>query len=249
MAISFVGGITAEGLDNATLSASLTGLTGGSGSTAATGDIVIVIAQHNNNTNTPSPPVVSSSGYTNIASLFADDSNDSNTIVEWKIMGATPDTTVALTNMGLGGRGMSMAVHVWRGVDTTTPIDVTTTTATGTNTGQPNCPTITPTTSGAYVIACGGQSTGNNLHQMNAAPTGYSNFFGTTNSSAAFRANAALASFAWSSGAEDPSTFGVAGDTTSSSWCAATVVLRPSSGGGYTPTPMLHMLQMAGGIL
>lgn len=232
MAISYVGGNTNIGTGSSTVTVDLTALTGGSDSSPSTGDLVIVALNYNGSTNANVPPSVSTSGYTNITSLFSDDSNETNLLIARKFMGGTPDTSVAgAVPGGSGSRAFTVAVQVWRGVDTTNPLDVTTTTDTGIDSSTANPPSITPVTSGTYVIAIGANASGNNDTAFNSAPSGYSNFVNSSGSGGTFtRAGVALASKAWTSGAEDPGSFGVNSTNTSSSWAAVTLALREIQG-------------------
>lgn len=63
-------------------------------------------------------------GYTEVADLFANDTNETNFGVYWKVMGASPDTSATVD--GLGGIDTSVAAvcMVFRGVSTTTPMDI-----------------------------------------------------------------------------------------------------------------------------
>jgi hypothetical protein len=67
-------------------------------------------------------------------------------------MGSTPDTTITFSQTGNADNAGTASILVFRNVDTTTPIDVTTTTATAANTVLANPPAITPTTAGAWII-------------------------------------------------------------------------------------------------
>jgi hypothetical protein len=228
MALTYVGGNTASGAGNTNITISLTALTGGSGSTALEGDIVIVALNYSGNTNANVPPSLVTSGYSSIASLFVDDSNETNLVVARKIMGSTPDTDVEATvSGGSSGRYYTGVVHVWRGVDQTTPLDVTSTTNTGTNSSAADCPSITPTTSGSVVLAVGGNAIANGAYGINGAPSGYTNLKNVTGS---VYSSTAIASKAWTSGAENPGAFSVGGTSISDSWAAVTIALRERPG-------------------
>lgn len=225
MAITYVGGTTATGA-SADYAVSLTGLTGGSDSAPSENDIVVVGTGF-----VKSPgdgdPGVTTSGYTEIAELFATDSQDANLSVNWKRMGSTPDTSVTVKGSGNAGEGAATVVHVWRGVNTTTAIDATTTTATLGNSSQPDGPAITPTTAGAVVInvslVVGSQTSTVQISTL----TGYDNVR-STNTDPGVAVGVGIASKAWSgSGAEDPGTWGGNTATGVACWCSATLALRP----------------------
>ncbi len=154
--LQYVGGTSGVGSGtNTTYSVSLTSLVGGIASAPAEGDLVLVVTGWVNIVD--GTPGVDTAGYTPLAELYANDSRDANMAVEWKIMGATPDTSVVAVGPGIGGDfyGVATVVQVWRGADQSNPIDVTTVTATGTNGAMPDAPSITPTTAGAVILACG----------------------------------------------------------------------------------------------
>lgn len=235
MALQYVGGNSGNSLDDTTTTVSLTALTGGIGSAALTGDIVIVAVGNGANADL-NASISSPTGYSSpLCNLYANDSYDSNLSVFWKIMGVTPDTNVVTTgNSGSASNTNSTVVHVWRNIDSSTPIDVTTTGTTGKDGNQGNSPSISPTTSGAIVlsiVACGHSSTQN---PTAAAPSGYSNLIYLDKSGVTRCIITAIASKVWSgSGAEDPGAFTIDPDGGSAtSWCGATVVLRPSIAAG-----------------
>jgi hypothetical protein len=83
-------------------------------------------------------------------------------------MGATPDTSITLTGGTLSADDAgAVVVQVWRGVDPTTPFDVTQTTATGTNSVLCDPPAITPVTPGAVIVSGGAGG-----HNANTIVTG-----------------------------------------------------------------------------
>jgi len=221
MAITFVG--------------SATGSTGTSGDASFTitlpatqeNDIVIVAVGWSSPSD--DAPGVSTSGYTEIAEIYADDNADANLSVSWKLMGATPDTEViCLTRNSVNVDSVGIA-YVFRGVDTASPIDVSATTATGTNSAVPDPASITPTTAGAFVVACGlGTASYAAGDSSVTPPAGYTNGVSIPSVYCSYGCTLAVASKAWSgSGAEDPAAW--TGWTTSSldSWGAVTVALRP----------------------
>jgi hypothetical protein len=155
MALQYVGGKTASivGSTATVTNVSLTDLTGGLASSPAEGDFVLVAyATHSTADRSIG---VTTSGYAEIAELYANDSRDVNLSVSWKIMGPTPDSAVDISATGATADPGAVAIHVWRGVDAATSLDVTSTTSTGLDSWVPNPPSITPVTSGAVVIAVG----------------------------------------------------------------------------------------------
>lgn len=137
----------------------LTALTGGTSSTASANDIVVIIVHYEGATGgAGGVPTMTTSGYTQIASGFANDSFDSQVAVFYKIMGGTPDTTAVYAASGDGAGATSGTLMVFSGVDLTTPIDVTATTTITTNTVIPSFSSITASssTTGSILIGAAG---------------------------------------------------------------------------------------------
>lgn len=160
--------------------------------------------------------------------LYANDVLDVNAATFWKRMGATPDTSVTIT-CDLSTVLESLIV-AYRGVDTTTALDATTTTATGTNGGTPDPASITTATNGAEVVVFAFSSEPDALTNP---PTNYGNLASNTSASGARNIMHASRNIT-TAGAENPGTFAnVVGDG-SDSWAAMTFALRPAAGGAYT---------------
>jgi hypothetical protein len=170
--IQYVGGSTTTALGGtANISVALTGLTGGIATAPAAGDIVIIAVSIGAVTS----KTYRISTYTQIASLYANDTYDANLQVGWKRMGSTPDTTATITGgSGVSTDGMAIAVHVWRNVDSVTPIDSTPVTAAVLNTAIPAFGAVTPTTSGAVIICAAGS--GHIANAVTYTATSLSNF-------------------------------------------------------------------------
>ena len=137
-------------------SVDLTALTSGTSSTASENDIVVITVHYESATS--GIPTMTTSGYTQIASGFANDSLDSQVAVFYKIMGGTPDTTAVYAASGDAGGATSATLMVFSGVDLTTPIDVTATTTITTNTVIPSFSSITASssTTGSILIGAAG---------------------------------------------------------------------------------------------
>lgn len=231
MAIQYVGGLTASklGATSGNSTISLTALTGGIASAAAAGDIVIAVFGTGTTVDRTLAINDGTTEYTLIGSeLYSNDTFDTSLRVAYKIMGATPDTTVTFGPTGSDEDGGAMAVHVWRGIDTATPLDVTAVTATGINTYLPNAGSITPVTAGAIVIVAGAGGREKDLTGTYAA-SDLSNFIQNQQTTANGAVIAGVGSFAWTSGAFDPAAWTGSGDTTSFSWAAITLALRPGA--------------------
>jgi hypothetical protein len=166
-------------------------------------------------------------GYTNIARIGTMDTYSAGLNVSYKVMSATPDSTFtapATLNTQWAG---AVAIQVWRYVDTTTPMDVTATTSNSTSSRQPDPPSITPTTSGAVILACGGAAhTGSETAVF--TNTGLDNFL-TLGSNDTYDTTVGMYSAMWTSGAYDPTAFTTAVSQTTDSAAAVTLVLRPQT--------------------
>lgn len=145
----------------------------------------------------------------------------------WKIMGATPDTTVTIERQS--ARSSAVLIQAFRGVDTATPLDATTTSASG-GSGDPDSPSITTVTNAAWVITIGLVDDDAPI-TVTTVPSGYSNsnsqdtVIGGTTGAAVVMASKNVASF----GAEDPAAWVL---SSNDNWFAYSVAIRPDSGGG-----------------
>ena len=97
----FVGGKTHAinvGSTGTSTSISLTDLTGGVASAPAENDIVVGVYAVGSTANEPIG--VDTAGYTELAELHFNDTNDANLSVSWKRMGVSPDTEVTVSPTG-----------------------------------------------------------------------------------------------------------------------------------------------------
>ena len=194
--ITYIGGTTSSDSSTITLPAGL-----------QQHDIVFIFEARDTST------LTTPTGYTSIS--LTGTSNPSTSLA-YKIMGATPDTTAAVTN---SSDTCSLAV-AFRGVDTTTPLDVTPTTSTGIS-GVPNSPSITPTNNNCMIVAFGALDddvvTATGLTGYTLGPVINNGTAGTTTS---IMSGYLLQETA---AAEDPPAFTASGDDR---WEAYTVALR-----------------------
>ena len=227
--LAFVGKASNSGT-GATYTISLTSLQGGISSSAAAGDLVIVVTGWSSAAN--GDPGVNDAGYTEVADLHSSDTRDANLSVNWKTMGPTPDTSVTARGFNNTANGGATVVQVWRNAASTTPMDVTVTTASANNqsAANPNSPSITPVTTGAYVLTAG-LGTGDSAPGagFTTVPSGYGNATTTPGIGSTMSAIAVIASKAWTSGAEDPAAWGGGETSASDSWAAATIAIKPAT--------------------
>ena len=171
----FVGYVSATGT-NTLVDLDLTALTGGAGSTALENDVVVVCGVISDLV----IPSMTTSGYTTATSGSANDTEDTALIVAYKVMGATPDTQARVNFTGGGAGDASAAIaFVFRGVDTTTPLDVTPTISQVTNTVLADPPSITTATGGkgAILMGIGGGGHANGVQTYSDTAGDYTTFF------------------------------------------------------------------------
>ncbi|GBD34349.1 hypothetical protein HRbin35_00061 [bacterium HR35] len=225
-AISFIGSVEGSAANGGDVTLSLSGLG------LQEGDLVIVAYAIGDNDNVNfNMAILSPAGYTEVADLHSDDTQDVDLGVYWKVMGATPDTSVTVD--GLGGTDASVAAvaMAFRGVDPATPMDVIPTTATGINTMHPNPPAIDYVSTGVWTVIAGASGHALNLANTNnpyTFPSGYTtdnvqrpeNDTSDVTVGLGYRTNPA--------DPEDPGVMTHSGtDSTSYSWAAVTIALRP----------------------
>jgi hypothetical protein len=236
VAISFVGSYAGTHNSTSDVSVALSNLRNESNAqpTLAQNDFVLVVINNASTTNRPDG-TLSPTGYTGIYSpnLYQNDSHDVNAQASYKFMGSTPDTTIGIRASNATTAGVAYTIHVLRGVDTTTPFDVTPTSAQSNNSGLPNAPSIEPVTAGAWLLISGMAAHATGTAASATPPTGMS---GTTNH---YR-TALLTTTSndpviatglktdWSSGAYDPAAFGGFNTTNTGSWAAMSIALRPA---------------------
>ena len=118
---------------------------------------------------------------------------------------------------------------VVRGVDTTTPLDVTVTTVQSSSTGQPNPPSITPTNDDCLILAIGIKDQAVTTAQtVSTWPTNYTDLQQEANNNINTGGLLAVAGRILSGGAasaEDPSE--ITGSLGVDEWAGATIALRP----------------------
>ena len=179
---------------------------------------------------------VNTAGYTEEAELFANDTYDANLSVSWKRMGSTPDSSVDVSGPGSSTHPARIIARGYRGVDTTTAMDVARTTATGTNGLLVDPPSITPTTSGALIVAwgCGAAnaaalSTAYSSSDLTDFTSGIvSNFYDLAYG---------VGHKSWTSGAFDAAAWTGTETATTDSRASVVLALRPAAGGsGVTGT-------------
>lgn len=221
MAISFVGSAEGQAIDGANFTITMPGGVQQNDFVLVLGSASYVQATGNFG--------VSTAGYTSIYDANWGTGNQGE--IAWKIMGASPDSDIAIdAAAGVTTDSASAVVLVFRGVDTTTPIDVATTSATGSST-TPDSPSITTDVGG---VVCSGFM-GDVTDATVTAPTGYNNQVDITSNDG----EDTVTGLAWiavgaSTTENPPSWTGM----TSADWNAFSIAIRAAAvgGGGATFT-------------
>lgn len=228
MALTYVGGTSASDTTGANCVLDLTALTGGSDSSPSENDIVIVFTGFTSVADKDVGMVTS--GYTEIADLYSNGSRDANGSFNYKIMGSTPDTSATCIGSGSALYGNVAVAHVWRGADTTTPMDVSPVPGTSINSNDINPRSITPVTAGAIIIVGGVATIDATGGSPKTPPSGISNEVQLAVNTGR-GAVAVIASVAWTSGAVDIAPW-TGNSLTLYTWTACALALRPALGGG-----------------
>jgi hypothetical protein len=231
-AIQYVGGRTVafEGTtSNVTVSLSGT-LTGGSNTSPSVGDFVIVYFGTGSTADRNLVIGSASIPYTEVTELHANSTFDTNLAVAYRrLTGASFDTIfLTFTGGSLSTNDAGAAiVQVWRGVDAVTPLDVTSTTATTTNSVLCDPPAITPITRGAIIISggAGAHNEGGGQTFSSSDLTGFTSVGqGDTND-----VTIGVGYKIWIFGSFDPAQFTFSEtDSTSFSSASVTLALRPA---------------------
>lgn len=232
MAITFVGSYVGTHAATSAQTVNFSNLRDASNNTPTLqeGDLVLV-AVENASTVDRTQAQLTPSGYTALhTDDYRNDSNDSNFLVSRKFMGATPDTSVAIPASNATTAGVAYAIYVFRGVDTTTPMDATPVVTGATNTGKANPPAITPVTAGAWIVVFGGAAVAAGAVFTNPGDlsTETNHFRSATITTTTNDANIGVGiKTDWTSGSFDPTVFGGSTTTNTGSWSAVTLALRP----------------------
>jgi hypothetical protein len=242
MAITKIGGDTARAGagDGANATISLTNLTG-----LAKDDLVVIVHGLSEDDLQPDKTMalVGASGWTKQADLYAANAAqlNSNLAVWTKVMGATPDTSVELDGNGHWSGSTAGLAFAYRGVDTTTPMDVTATTNTVTNSADITPASINFSDSGAAVVICTAHghnrgSTVNLVFPTNYTADGAVWYAGDDPSDC----TVGQSPYFSPSDPESPGEVAInASDSTQYASCSVTLALRPAAG-GIIPQAMHH---------
>lgn len=232
--VSYVGGTTAAYTGTTSdISISVSSLS------IQTGDIIIVAFATGSTANR----TIGAEGFTQVASLYSNDSYDTNLYVGYQVA-LTSVTSITL----VGGTGSisdagAAAVHVWRGIDTTEVISGSfVRTGTVANTLFPPLSTvgIDLTISNAVIIVAGAAAHSGGVDTFGS--TDLSNFL-TVGSNDSYDVSVGLGSYAYTGGTYTPAAWTCTqADSTSFSAAAVTFGLKP----GIPGTPIYGSLKNSG---
>ena len=202
-----------------------TGLTGGIGTTAAIGDVIIgVFATGSDRNRTLSIVDGDATAYTLIDSeLHTNSTIDANLRVAYNTVSNANDLDAVFGNIGDADDSGALAVYVFRGVGAVGSVNTTINNATA----IVNPPSVTPTVSGSFIVAVGACGHSRNIASLsNSELTG----FVQQNSLGTFDCNMGIGHKPdWTSGAFDPVAFTWSEvDSTNYSYAAMTFVLEPA---------------------
>jgi hypothetical protein len=228
MGITYVGGTTGTGA-SAAYAVGLTGLTGGTDSAPVAGDLVIA-AIAASGTADLALTVTSPAGYTDAGSRYSNGTtSDANMHILYRIMPASPDTSITVSGSGNAANGAATVVRVYRGVNQATPMDVTAVASGGTGSATPNPPSITPVTVGALVMITGVYAAAS-VDATFTVPANYTlGRDASTDPGMACHCFTAHRTTMWTSGAEDAAGWGTITGAAGDSWGAISVVIRPNN--------------------
>lgn len=202
-------------------------ITSGGGSQTVTltgsiqeGDVTIIALSGDTDIVPNGEGIDTSEGYTDLYLPGAGVTNP-GAQAAYKVMGATPDTSVSVNRDG--SLRYPLIWQVWRGADPDNPIDNSVDSATGAS-GLPNPPSHTTLTAGALRVVIGFLDD-DASEGLLTAPTGYSNLLDKDPADSPNDSTVMIASkTAATAGAEDPAAFTGTGND---EWSAIHFALRP----------------------
>jgi hypothetical protein len=150
---TFVGSRSANASNGADATIDLTSIS------LAENDFVIIIGNRASST-TGVAPTTSSSGWTQLATGTSDNTVATGSTIWYKIMGATPDTSFVVQGSGVASDGATGVALAFRGLDATTQIDATTTSASATGTKFPTFTSITSSANDRVLVLIGAAAAG-----------------------------------------------------------------------------------------
>lgn len=229
--IEYVGGGTAkfEPTSNATRVVNIATIF--SGTPLQGGDLLLVGICNCNNWGAAREWTILTSGFSVASQIVHPTQEDfqPELLVAHKFMGGTPDTSFEFTTNWEANQSMAVAVMAFKGVDPSTPLDISPVTASGKDSGVPNGPSATPATAQAMsVVFCGGTRASGTTTFFSSDMTGMLSIFAKAKAynfgaliGVARKAHTSVSAF-------DPAAWTGGDSATTCGWCAAHLILRSS---------------------
>lgn len=143
-------------------------------------------------------------------------------------MGSTPDTNVQVSGKPESTSASGCIIHVLRGVNTSTPLDVAATTHASENAFPADPPAIEPVTTGAIIyVAGGGAIAASSNASYSAISDGFDGVIGNFSGSTV-DGSLGAGVLEWTSGSVDPGQFTSNTSNLSASRAAVTCAFRPA---------------------
>lgn len=208
------------------------GFFGSGGRTPQVGDFLMAIHGVATNAGGDLSLSIQTPGFTKLADIYSPATYSSHVAISYQFITGSVPSTITVNGAGGSQGAQSCNLYVIRGVNTTTPFDVTFTSTTSTGiTWDP--PAITPVTPGAWIVVGGfiaGELGPNNPgfsppgDLVNLTGWGVPSF-----SSPPYGGQRGGMFTSWTSGSYNPGAWTPSYTaTTASSWCAVTMALRPA---------------------
>jgi hypothetical protein len=229
VAISYIGGNSGSAAGATSGNTTLNFLS--IGGAPAANDLIVIAISISSQGRTPTH-TIPSGGFTQIGSTIYGNGTtyDASLSLFYKFADGV-ETSCDFGPSGNAADGIAVVCQVFRGVDTSTPLDgVSPVTATGAGNARPNADPITPATAGAWIIAAGSgaAASGNVMVEPSAVMENLIALNRTETNDAMLGMGYHSG---WTSGAFDPPIYTSGATQAANSWCAITIALRPSGGG------------------
>ncbi len=209
----------------------LTGnLTGGIASSPAAGDFVIVSYFVYNTADRTNRTIgnTAQGAFDQLMTQYVNSVNDVSITIAHKFLDGSVDDEIDLgTPSTTSTVGVQVVFEVWRGVNTTTPMDVAHVVAAATTTGRPDPGAITPVTAGAVITVVGGSSNDNGTGTLFTS-SDLTNFASLGNVQSARSGSVGAGYKAWTSGAFNAAQWGGGSTDGTDSAIAVAIALRPA---------------------
>lgn len=185
------------------------------------GDLLLVVFGFSANSET-----FAMTGFTEVCALSAGSTRDCHLHIGYKVQTSTPDTSVTLNSASMStSQAWAAIAYNIRDFDASNVLDVSATTATASNTGLADPPTISPASPRSLVIASA--SIGAINAEAISSPD-LKSFTALQRDPISGSESVMLGSgFLRSSGSPNPLAFTKDSDTTQDGYCACTLALRP----------------------